>query len=527
MKPTFGQLLGALAKVASLSDVRVRPMTKKDERRWELRPDVDLRKKQYEYRIATGPNSTLAGFATVNPKTETVRNLWVEPEFRRKGVATQLLNSFSAPPTRLRVLSKNDAAKALYRRLGFKKERDTPGGRSEIWTKTAAKDPARWNEQIIYAPHAKMTKQDVFDFYRNREVQKRILDAVGNRETVIRQSFTPQRMILRRKDGGGKLIRLGRDYDTWAKRRMTEVHPTFGSQVDFVLADIDPQENVPWNKAKGITETVAKTMAGHPDVRNVEVQFSGGRGFYVKGRTKKPMSVDRARRLTQEMLQGVAARPDATFGVAKPDQIRLDTTPLKRRGSVRAPYSLNAATGLVSAPVQIEDLPHLRREDFAVDKILRTIVRNAEKRAAAEFAPGIPKSRRVESIPRFRSPREWTLVVQEHDAKKAGKHWDLRLVDPKTGFAHSFAVPKHRLPSKKDRMLLAVQQPTHTANYALNFEGDIPAGTYGAGRVRQNIKEKVRVLEGGDNKLQFERPGGKKFTLFRTKGTNWGIVRND
>jgi len=515
-------------KVAAAKRITVRPMTTQDEKRWELQPDVDLRKKQYEYRIATGPKNTLLGFATINPKTRTVRNLWVEPKARRQGVATKLLSAFSVEPTRLHVYAENDVAKNLYRRLGFEKKRSTFKGRSELWIKKeATKDPARWEDPVIFAPHAKMTKQDLFDYYGNKAVKKRILDAVGKTETIIRQSFDPQNMILRRKDGHGRFIELLKNYDKWNNTRMSEVHPTFGPRVDFVLADIDPQSKVPWKKAKGITETVAKTMANHPDIKNVEVQFSGGRGFYVKGFTRKDMDVDKARSMTQEILQGIAARPDVTFGVADADQIRLDTSPLKRRGSVRAPYSLNAATGLVSAPVKIEDLPDIQKEDFTVDKILGAIVRRAVKRASAESSPGIPQSRKVETLPHLRSPRDWTMVVQVHDAKRAGKHWDLRLVDPKTEMAHSFAVPKGRLPGKKDRMLLAIQQPTHTANYALTFEGDIPAGTYGAGKVEQKIKEKVRVLKSSDNKLQFERLDGEKFTLFRTQGTNWGIIRNN
>ena len=393
--------------------------------------------------------------------------------------------------------------------------------------KVAAKDPARWDTPVVYAPHAKLTKRDLFDYYNNREIKKRILNAVGKTETVIRQSFDPQRMILRRKDGKGKFIHLSKEYDRWNDMRMSEVHPTFSAEVDFVLADIDPQDKVPWQKTKGITETVAKTMASHPDIRNVEIQFSGGRGFYVKGFTRKNMHVDKARSMTQSILQGIAARPDVTFGIAEADQIRLDTTPLKRRGSIRAPYSLNTATGLVSAPVKIEDLPDVQKEDFTVDRILGSIIRRTTKRATAEFAPGIPASKKVEDLPAFNSAHDWTMVVQVHDAKRAGRHWDLRLVDPKTDMAHSFAVPKGRFPGKKDRMLLAIQQPTHTSNYALNFEGEIPAGSYGAGKVTQELKEKVQILKSGTNKLQFEREGGKKYTLFRTRDTNWGIVRND
>lgn len=386
----------------------------------------------------------------------------------------------------------------------------------------AGKDPRRWQETIIYTPFADLTKQDVHDYYNRAKIRNIILDAVGNREAILRQSFNPQHTILRRKDGAGKFIRLNKErLNEWNQRRLSEVHPTFGATVDFVLADIDPQENVPWRKTKGIAETIAKTMQSHPDVKKVELQFSGGRGFYVKGHLGKDINVDKARELSKTIMQGVASRPDITFGVAEPDQIRLDVTPLKRRGSIRAPYSLNASTGLVSAPVKIEDLPDLQKSDFTVDKILASIV----KKAAAEFAPGIPKSRKIHTIPEIRKPTKWHLVVQEHDAKKAGKHWDLRLVDPKSDLAHSFAVPRHRLPTEKDRMLLAVQQPTHTADYALKFQGTIPAGVYGAGKVTRKMKERVTVSKSNDDRIRFERPNGEAYTLFRTKGNNWGIRR--
>lgn len=388
--------------------------------------------------------------------------------------------------------------------------------------KVAAKDPRRWQETIIYTPHASLTKQDVHDYYNRARIRNIILDAVGKREAILRQSFNPQHTILRRKDGSGNFIRLNKErLDEWNQRRMSEVHPTFGAKVDFILADIDPQEKVPWRKTKTIAETVAKTMQSHPDVKKVDVQFSGGRGFYVRGRLGKTVDVDRARDLSKNVLRGVASRPDVTFGVAAPDQIRLDTTPLKRRGSIRAPFSLNATTGLVSAPVKIEDLPKTQKEDFTVDKILASIV----KKAAAEYAPGIPKSRKVHVIPEIKKPTKWHLVIQEHDAHRAGKHWDLRLVDPKTRLAHSFAVPRHRLPSKRDQMLLAIQQPTHTADYAMEFQGKIPAGVYGAGKVTRKLKERVTIPKSSDDRIWFERPSGEAYVLFRTKGNNWGIRR--
>lgn len=535
MKASLGQLLGALTKVAKSETVTEHTYRHRDKtydvfKLWELAKDIPSTKLPVDSpdvrdymgvcswtgkrspREVLKANDDAHGHMTRIRKADLRRPMILSPNY---GVADGLH----------RLAKAVKEGKKYIRVRQFDSWDDMAS--AQVTKKTASKNPARWEDPVVFAPHAKLTKRDLFEYYDNQAVKKRILDAVGKTETLIRQSFAPQLMILRRKDGQGRLIHLGKEYNRWNDMRMSEVHPTFGAKVNFILADIDPQSKVPWRKTKNITETVAKTMSSHPDIKNVEIQFSGGRGFYVKGYTSKEMDIDRARKMTQDILGGVAARPDVTFGIAAADQIRLDTTPLKRRGSVRAPYSLNTTTGLVSAPVRIEDLPHVQKEDFVIKRILSTIIHAATKRASAEFAPGIPKSRKIETLPHFRRPRDWTMVVQVHDAKRAGKHWDLRLVDPKTEMAHSFAVPRGRFPGAKDRMLLAIQQPTHTANYALNFEGEIPAGTYGAGKVTQELKEKVRILKSSDDKLQFERPDGNKYTLFRTKDSNWGIVKNN
>lgn len=384
------------------------------------------------------------------------------------------------------------------------------------------KDPKRWQEVIIDSPFAKLTKQDVYDYYQRSDIRNKILDAVrapGTEETILRQSFSPGRTILRRKDHQGDLIdlRKSKDFNTWAKLRMTEVHPVFGKQTNILLADVDPGENVPWKKTKSIADTIAKTMSGAEGVKDVQVQFSGDRGFYIKGIMSEKIDINDARNKVKDLMDGLVQRPDVTLEKAKVDQIRIDTTPLKNRGSVKAPYSLSAVTGLVAAPVTLKDLLGVQRADFKIDKI-----KTAAKKK--EFAPGIPVARTISKIPSIKN-KAWTLAVQLHDAKKAGKHYDIRLVDPKTEKAHSFAVPKARLPRASDRMLLAIQQPTHTSSYALGFEGTIPAGTYGAGKVTMPIKEPINVIKANADRVDFERKNGQRFVLFRTKGNNWGFKR--
>ncbi len=119
-------------------------------------------------------------------------------------------------------------------------------------------------------------------------------------------------------------------------------------------------------------------------------------------------------------------------------------------------------------------------------------------------------------LPRF--------VVQQHHATNL--HWDLRL--EREGTLASWAVPRG-IPfhPKEDR--LAVRTEDHPLKY-LEFEGEIPAGNYGAGTMtvwdsgtyeleKWRNDEVIVVFHG-------ERVEGR-YVLFQTKGKNWMIHRMD
>ncbi len=123
------------------------------------------------------------------------------------------------------------------------------------------------------------------------------------------------------------------------------------------------------------------------------------------------------------------------------------------------------------------------------------------------------------------------FVVQEHHATRL--HWDLRL--EKDGVAASWAIPNGIPEDPKDNRL-AVRTEDHPLEY-LQFEGDIPKGSYGAGKMRIWDRGTYEEHKFDDDKVEItfhgERLHGRYglFPLKREKGEppgkDWMIHRMD
>jgi bifunctional non-homologous end joining protein LigD len=117
-----------------------------------------------------------------------------------------------------------------------------------------------------------------------------------------------------------------------------------------------------------------------------------------------------------------------------------------------------------------------------------------------------------------------TFVIQEHHARRL--HWDFRL--ERGGVLVSWAVPRG-LPLDPKTNHLAVHTEDHPMDYAA-FEGRIPAGEYGGGKVLIWDRGRYETEKWTDREVMVVLHGSRisgRYVLFQTRGRDWMVHRMD
>jgi len=127
---------------------------------------------------------------------------------------------------------------------------------------------------------------------------------------------------------------------------------------------------------------------------------------------------------------------------------------------------------------------------------------------------------------RFREGDTLDLVVQEHRADRAGKHFDVRIGTKDTGLL-SWATRKG-IPGPSGKVAL-FQQPVHRHEYG-QFEGEIASG-YGKGTVRKHDSGKLLVTKVDKGSIHLTRSDKRfpeRFVLAKPRGDNkrWLLINS-
>ncbi|WP_041303493.1 ATP-dependent DNA ligase [Mycolicibacterium rhodesiae] len=328
---------------------------------------------------------------------------------------------------------------------------------------------------------------------------------------------------------------------TWTRDEGAEQTPGPATRVVF---DLDPGEGVTFRQLCEVAHEVRELIAGMG--LTTFPLTSGSKGLHLYVPLDEPISSRGAsvlaKRVAQQLEQAMPKRVTATMTKSlRAGKVFLDWSQNNGNKTTIAPYSLRGRDEpTVAAPRtwdEIED-PELRHLRF--DEVLERVERDGDLLAQmdtdAPVADALTTYRSMRDAGKTPEPvphvaptpgNDDFFVIQEHHARRL--HYDFRL--ERNGVLVSWAVPKN-LPDTPSVNHLAVHTEDHPFEYG-SFEGEIPKGEYGGGKVviwdtGTYETEKFRdhapdgPAKGGEVIITLH---GKKidgrYALIQTDGKNW------
>ena len=221
-----------------------------------------------------------------------------------------------------------------------------------------------------------------------------------------------------------------------------------------------------------------------------------------------------------ELAGGEGQRQELGMGRA---YLRARQGPCSTGGGARRAVRMVRGRGEQNRSSPRHSLPILRRP---LSSESRSSVPQAPRRGRRDLLRTSREVLRIERLPRASRSRFDLEVEGAHCYYVGGflvhnSHYDVRLGDPRTGIAHSWATRYLPEPGKSVRI---IPQPDHVLPY-MDFSGEIKSG-YGKGKVALPVREKAEVYHVDPGKVRFnvyKGQGQEEFAIVRAKD-HWRLV---
>jgi bifunctional non-homologous end joining protein LigD len=321
----------------------------------------------------------------------------------------------------------------------------------------------------------------------------------------------------------------------WTRSKAEEYKPGPATRLVF---DLDPGEGVTMARLAEVARAVRDLIA---DIGLTTFPLtSGSKGLHLYAPLEQPVSsrgaTVLAKRVAQQLENAMPKLVTSTMTKSlRAGKVFLDWSQNSASKTTIAPYSLRGREHpTVAAPRTWEELDDPKLRQLRYDEVLDRVARDGDLLASLDSHPLAPDrltkyrsmrdaSKTPEPVPSTKPAKPATgqgntFVIQEHHARRL--HYDFRL--ERDGVLVSWAVPKN-LPETMSVNHLAVHTEDHPLEYG-GFEGSIPKGEYGAGKViiwDSGTYEAEKFL---DDEVIVNLHGSRisgRYALIQTNGDQW------